>query len=206
MRFAPQSAADRIAQRKGGFGIPPEAVVDPRSGPAGEAITYERAGAIYAIAWRGSSYNKEFYYRYRDEASRQYALDRFFKSLAECAAYKEKCKAERAAAPRGLEVGDVLRCTWGYDQTNVNYYEVTRLVGKRQVEIREIAQEMKEDQGWLRGSCSPMPGRYTGKPMIKYARNGSVGIASYASASKVEPIAEVAGKKLYRPDNYTAYA
>ena len=34
-----------------------------------------------------------------------------------------------AAERDGLKVGDVLRSSWGYDQTNVDYYEVVELVG-----------------------------------------------------------------------------
>lgn len=38
-----------------------------------------------------------------------------------------------------LKKGDILVASWGYDQTNVNFFQVTKLVGKTMVAIREIA-------------------------------------------------------------------
>lgn len=206
MRIAPKSADDRRKFRVGGYGLPADAVKDPRSNDAGEAWRFERVGAMYAIVFRGSAFRAEWYYRFKSEAERAARIDRFFESVASWNERVAAAREERKAAPRGLEVGDILRSSWGYDQTNIDYYEVTRLIGKNRVEIREIAQDSKEDQGWLRGSCVPVPGRYIGEPMVKVARNGSVRIASYASASKVAPLAQVAGKKLYAPSNWTAYA
>lgn len=207
MRLSGRTAEERRALRKVGYGIPADAVRDERSGDDGEAFTFGRAGALYAIVFRGSAGKCEWYYRFRDEASRSERIRMFFKSIEEWKARKAKDKAERAAAPRGMDVGDVLRSTWGYDQTNVDYYEVTKLVGnKNMVEIRPICAESKEDVGWMRGTCVPVPGKYKGEPMLKVARNGSVSLTSYSSASKIKPIAEVAGKRLYATDNWTAYA
>jgi len=37
-----------------------------------------------------------------------------------------------------LKVGDVLEASWGYDQTNVDFFQVVALRGKTQCVIREI--------------------------------------------------------------------
>lgn len=206
MRLAPKSAEDRRKYRAGGYGITPEAVKDPRSGEAGEAWRFERAGALYALVFRGSAFKAEWYYRFRNEAERTARIDRFFESVVSWNAEMVKRREARKVEPRGLEVGDVLRASWGYDQTNVDYYEVTSLVGDRMVEVREIGADSREDRGWMRGSSVPMPGRYKGDAMVRAARNGAVRIDSVRYASKVAPIAEVAGKKLYEPSEWTAYA
>lgn len=44
-----------------------------------------------------------------------------------------------------VKVGDIFGASWGYDQTNVNYYQVTKLVGKSTVEIREIKATRVDD-------------------------------------------------------------
>lgn len=142
--------------------------------------------------------------------------------------FRAKQKAERLAAPRGLEVGDILMSMWGYDQTNVDYYQVVELVGKTKVLIREIAQEV-EETAWLQGKCVPKPGvwateadyseegkkfhaengyypRKAKAPMLKVAKNGSVRIASYASASKIDPVAKFGNKPVYGASHWTAYA
>lgn len=46
-----------------------------------------------------------------------------------------------------LEVGDILTSSWGYDQTNVDFYQVERLAGKTMVEVREIAAQMVDSSG-----------------------------------------------------------
>ena len=119
-------------------------------------------------------------------------------------------RAEQAAKRAGghkLQAGDVLRCSWGYDQTNIDYYEVTRLIGRRMVEIRKIGAESIES-GSMTGECVPRPGHYVGEPMRKTVSDydgQSVRIASYAGAHKIEA-REVAGVKLYPVDHWTAYA
>lgn len=37
-----------------------------------------------------------------------------------------------------FKTGDILYSSWGYDQTNINFYQVTKLVGKTMVELREV--------------------------------------------------------------------
>lgn len=44
------------------------------------------------------------------------------------------------------KVGDILRCSWGYDQTNVDWYQVIA-VTKASVKIRAIASKLVEDNG-----------------------------------------------------------
>lgn len=185
--------------------VPAGAVLDPRSNEAGSAYIYGREDRLYSVGFRGTAGHPAFHYRFRDEASREAHLANFFACLIKSAEYKAKCKSERAAEGRGLEVSDILKSVWGYDQTNIDYYEVTRLVGKTQVEIRELCSDSKEDQGWLMGTSTPIAGKYCGDPMIKVARSGSVKIESYAWARKMEPLAVVAGRKMYSPSSWTAY-
>lgn len=166
-------------------------------------------GAMAVIAYSGKRTKRDYHYTMRSRenalkwageymASKQAKLDR---KVQECA---EK-KAKRAEGHK-LAVGDVLRCSWGYEQTNIDYYEVTRLVGARMVEIREIGAQSESD-GYMTGDCTPCPGHYIGEPMRKAVSTSgdSVRIASYASAYKIEPLT-VAGVKVFAPDHWTAYA
>jgi hypothetical protein len=64
----------------------------------------------------------------------------------------------------GIEVGDIFVASWGYGQTNVNAFQVTKVVGKSSVMIREIATEpvylnnQTEDQrhNAMQGHCKPV--------------------------------------------------
>ena len=65
--------------------------------------------------------------------------------------------------------GDILVASWGYDQTNINFYEVIR-VTKSMVVVRELAQERKDDTCdtfAMTGTCIPKKGEYIGREMRK---------------------------------------
>ena len=82
---------------------------------------------------------------------------------AALARYIEACTTERAELaerkqqPHGLAVGDVLTRTWGYEQTNVDFYQVVRLPSARSAVVREIKQTETSD-GALSLSGTVMPG------------------------------------------------
>lgn len=51
----------------------------------------------------------------------------------------------------GVQAGDIFSCTWGYDQTNVDFFQVIKLCGEQSVRVREVVPKIK-----LRESESPM--------------------------------------------------
>jgi len=64
---------------------------------------------------------------------------------------EEKTAGKKTAMPSpaemGVEVGDIFVSSWGYDQTNVDFYQVTRLTAQS-VEVRAIASELVSGDGW----------------------------------------------------------
>lgn len=82
-----------------------------------------------------------------------------------------------------LRVGDILKSLWGYDQTNVDYYQVTRLVGRTQVEITPLVQN-KVYTGAMTGKVSPIMNQFDGPPMRKRpSKEGNIRLTSYSYAS-----------------------
>ena len=161
-------------------------------------------GKVYAMCFAGKRAKPDRYHTYRTVEARDADVAQYFEGIQAGEANTKARAQARAEALRGVEVGDILRCSWGYEQTNIDYYEVTRLIGKRKVEIREIGADSVAT-GWAQGQCVPAPGSYIGEPMIKVARNGAVRIASFASAYKIEPT-EVAGTRIYGASHWSAYA
>lgn len=47
----------------------------------------------------------------------------------------------------GIKVGDIFYTSWGYEQTNIDFFQVVALKGKTQVVIREVALNKKEEVG-----------------------------------------------------------
>lgn len=166
------------------------------------AIAYlytSKTGKPVAAMFGGKRAKPDRHFRYVNDESRMRAVQEHF----ECIRYRESRK-RAAASPRTLQVGDVLRSMWGYEQTNIDYYEVTALIGKQSVEIRQIGCE-SVDTHYMQGKSVPVPGAYIGKQMRKRANGDSVKIESYAYAYKLEPT-EIAGTKIYSATHWTAYA
>jgi hypothetical protein len=131
---------------------------------------------------------------YKTEANREAHVKSYFESRRAWLASKEKRRKEQAK-PHTLEVGHILVSSWGYDQRNIDFYEVTKVIGANTVEIRALEQTRTGD-GWT-GKCLPKAGHYTGKAMRKKANgDGSVKIASYAWARIWDAM----------PEAWTAYA
>lgn len=166
----------------------------------------------YVIAYFGGAYRKStFHYRFKTAAHAEEYLREKVEDYSELVRQRRIRKEARFAAPRGMEEGDVLKCVWGYDQTNVDFYQVVRVKGKNKVVIRQIRQQ-SEETGYMSGKCWPLVGQFVddAPEMMKVARDGAVRIASYASAHVFKPDAtdeEVfeTGSR-FRSSGYTSYA
>ena len=69
-------------------------------------------------------------------------------------AAKIAARAERKAASdeamKLVKVGDVFSMSWGYDQTNVDFFQVIAKVGKNSVRVRQVAPTLiHEDPGMM---------------------------------------------------------
>lgn len=178
----------------------------------GIQVYYKNTPCISAICFVGRAINPTWHYRFKDSQQRINEVTRTFKNVAERAEYKaaRKAKAAEAQANHGVKVGDVFRSSWGYDQTNVDYYQVVA-VGKKTATFCKIAQ-LSESDGFLQGNCVPAPNQFIGKPFKKLIQKSStessayIKIYSFANAYKIEPVAVVANKPIYESSHWTAYA
>lgn len=163
---------------------------------------------IVAAAFGGKRSKPDWHYRFASEERLKQKIDETLSGFVKSADFKAKLKAERNK-PHDVKVGDIFRSCWGYDQTNIDYYQCTKVIGAM-IEIREIAQQ-REDSGFMQGQCVPAPGAFISETMKKrvqvYAGNEpSLRITSYASATRIKPLAEIAGVKIYEKSEWTAYA
>lgn len=95
----------------------------------------------------------------------------------------------------GYEIGDLIYCNWGYDQTNIDFYEVVSHT-KSTITLRPVAVILAPgyapptDGPAYSEPVVPAPGQFTGKPIRKRPRgrkgggdfgSGSVKIFSFAN-------------------------
>ena len=151
--------------------------------PGSEVYTYEnRNGKLAGIAFAGRRQKPDWHFSFFNEQQRQDRIESWAKCQRDQAAYKAKHKIERSK-PHTLTMGDILYTSWGYDQTNVDFYQVVELIGKCTVIIREIAQKTMAGHGGPSESVVAVKDSFTGGPMTKRANSTNrVRIASYCSA------------------------
>jgi hypothetical protein len=64
-------------------------------------------------------------------------------------------KKERKQIKAKIQEGDILYTSWGYDQTNVDFYYVVGLIGKATIEVIKIGSKQVEQTSW--GSANVIP-------------------------------------------------
>jgi hypothetical protein len=100
--------------------------------------------------------------------------------------------ASKTAMPNpvdlGVVVGDIFYSSWGYDQTNIDFYEVVGLTGAS-VKVRQVASKFVNEPGDHPSQDRVVAdkGNYIGEVMTKRIQAGyqgrpSFNVASYASA------------------------
>jgi hypothetical protein len=142
-------------------------------------------------------------YYYRTDAEREAAVTRAFEARRASVASKAEQQAARSI-PIPLKAGDILNTCWGYDQTNREFFEVIKRIGKRDVILRELAQERVTD-GWERGRCVPLPGEYIGEAIRRRANSYGVRIDRCRMAFPSDTDT-VGGVRVVKPVYWTSYA
>jgi hypothetical protein len=157
---------------------------------------YENSqGKPCAVGYKGRARKPEFHHSYASDEIRAERITAWME-------FQAKPK-EHKLVVRGLAVGDVLRASWGYDQTNIDYFLVTALVGKTMVEIVEI-DSINKETGDMRGYCIPDIDSVIGEPMRRKAKGVRVNVDGIRYASKIEP-KKVAGCEVYVPSQWSSY-
>jgi hypothetical protein len=128
---------------------------------------------FYARAWKGKAKKSYAHYSFKSEDERDAWADREVRLAAARAKTKEATlaagKVEVGIWRAKIVVGDVFVNCWGYDQTNVDYYEVVRRSPTgATVWIRPIRDETVEgSEGPMCDHVTPVPGAYTGGAIKK---------------------------------------
>jgi hypothetical protein len=119
-------------------------------------------GRPCAIAFHGKAQRPDFHFSFKDEAARERRVREFFEGRQARARFQAEQKAT-ATQPHKLEVGHILVASWGYEQTNVDWFEVTKVISSTMVEVRPISSNVEETAS-MQGRCFPLAGVYAGPP------------------------------------------
>lgn len=146
-----------------------------------------RKGNLALMAFSGRANKPMIHKAYFNEEQRKQAFWNIIENTRSSKIRKEEGK-ERQTQATTLEVGDILDSSWGYEQTNVDFYQVTAVVGKRTIKIRKISHEMVEGSMISHGmACDVVPVKdsFIGEEITKVVTCGDhISFNSYRGASK----------------------
>lgn len=179
------------------FYIPKDSREIKREGIDAVAYEYEKNEKPYAIGFIRKQSKPAFHFRFLSIKNRQNHIDKFFENVKGSQDYKAAYKAEEKAFEHSFQVGDVVHHSWGWEQTNCDFYQVVEVPGKKSIVIREIASQCTEN-GFMSGHAMPLKDHFLtdSKPMLKKVRKGDCVSFKHGSASKWD------GK----PEYYSYYA
>ena len=99
---------------------------------------------IVGKCFTDKSFNHRWFYRFKDmEQFNKQCLETIETNTSRIES-KNKYKEERQK-PHTLKVGDILYCSWGYDQTQVDYFRVKNILGKRKIKIVGLGTNAESD-------------------------------------------------------------
>lgn len=145
-------------------------------------------GRAQAMAFRGKAGRHSWHYAFKNEEAMRAEADKFLKNLEGSAKYRAELKGHRARhaaeALAKLQPGTLLYRTWGYEQTNCDFYQVVRLLSKT-IEVRKIGHATTET-GFMQGYATPCkdhfigPVQRVGPDKYSVLDRPSVGVSWYA--------------------------
>lgn len=131
-----------------------------------EFYLQDAPGRFSVMAFVGTAGKPMANYWYKSADQRAGFMARTIESAKARVAYR----AKKTTTARKLEVGHILYTSWGYDQTNTDFYQVTALKGATMVMVRKLA-ATTEEKGFMSGDTFPTE-EQIGEPIACRVRNG----------------------------------
>lgn len=137
------------------------------------------------LAFKGKKRKPIAHYSFATEEHREEFVKKMVGTHLTQVTEKEERRMKRNAFVHSLQVGDILASSWGYEQTNVDFYQVVALKGKKSVALRAIGHEMVAEDGFMQGKVVAKKDEFKGKEFTKKVSEGNyVKMSSYEYANK----------------------
>lgn len=119
----------------------------------------------------------------------------------------EAAKVEPVNPNDAFEIGDILYCSWGYEQTNIDFYQVVDKRGKTTLVLREVNADRDYCPERMTGIKTPRVDDFYGEEeqRVRVSKDGYVKIQQRYYLYPLE-YTEVDGKRQYSAKGYTTYA
>jgi hypothetical protein len=140
------------------------------------------------------SIKHSFLYRFKTLEALEKHVASFFEMLEKREAMKAGWKAEKKQSTKkfleSLKPGTILSGSWGYDQTNIEFYKILEVRGSK-IKLVELGHETIEgSEGFM--CCKVKPGGEMGSPIERVVRGQGVRIDTCITLSLWD------GRELYK--------
>lgn len=147
-------------------------------------VVYLCKDGISAIGYSGKSTRSDFYFKFQSAVRRDEYIKEYFDKKKKELTEKEARTKLVSEFRHELVVGDVIYHSWGYDQTNIDFYEVVAVPSGKTVKIRAIASKIVSGSHFeMSGQVVAVAGQFTSEDvLLKKVKPG------YRSAAKEDLI------------------
>lgn len=140
------------------------------------AIVYhgtDAKGRQWAMGYHGRAGKPDFYNSFRTIESMNAHIKGWLSGLRQHKQRQESERAERKEFKHGLRPGMILHGSWGYDQTNCEYFKVIEVKGKSVIVVEIGHKTVEGSQGFMSEQVAPDPDNVIGKPIKKLVLPGN---------------------------------
>jgi len=102
--------------------------------PGSEIYRYDRNGKPVAMVFGGKRSAPDWWFNFPTEERREEKIAEWIANQVSRAA-STKARRKARYEPHGFKVGDTFYASWGYDQTNVDFYRIVELKGKTMAKV-----------------------------------------------------------------------
>ncbi len=137
-----------------------------------------------------------WHYRFKDLKQMDDTIKRAIESRISQKQSVIKRRKERSQG-HDYKIGDFISCSWGYDQTNVDFFKVVALRGKQTIEIVKVQKEYTEQNGVYGNKVIPTRIEKS-LPMTKrVGQNNSIALYGFTYGRKWDGVPQYETDSLY---------
>lgn len=176
-RVASRLARERLAEQVPPRYLPPEArEVTPVTPEGTDLVIYRftnSRGKPSALVYQGRATKPLYWYFFASEEQRERRVQETIQTRREALQRKQQELQQKREWKHPAKVGDILYTVWGYDQTNVNFFQVVA-VGDKTIAVRPIKQKIVESHG-NSDRVKPDVNHFDGPPVKKVPQMSGTG-------------------------------
>ena len=135
-------------------------------------------------------YTKIWAYRFKDTARMMEYIQEEFTRIKGILDYKSKYKEEqkvlKAKLKEQVRVGDAFKCSWGFEQTQVDLYLVVGKPSPSKVLLQQVGYTSVESTSWCSENVVINEEHLIGEPFLKTLNGDSIKFSSFQFAFKME--------------------